>query len=643
MPESIPAPRIIGYLTRGLEPSDTYSRKLWAAVEAEARERGATLLMISAQVLEDPNPMDRAHAAILRLVGPDLIDGALLSNTLTYLLEPERLERFEREWRGVPTVTMSAALRGRPEVRVENARGMRALMRHLIETHGCRRIIHVRGPYPNAEAALREDAWRSELVAAGIEPQPEWLIPGSFDNEGLETIGRDIFDRAGTEFDAVVACNDRAALRVIEDFQAMGCRVPEDYIVCGFDDIESGQHSSPSLTTVRQHVDVMIGLAWDRLDLLLEGNMPEDAGAPATLVVRASCGCPRRRWGPDPFPALSRLPRASGEVMRLITRYETEKDEFQRTVYALHTFIREMTRVTETERLPPVLHEWLPRFGISRFLVLQCSDRLGQVVEHTCRWEPGQLLPDGPSYLSVLTGFPSPPTEVCVLDGGRFALPDWFVPSEPAVLGMFPLVVGDVWHGLAVFELTGQAGLIELALQEQLSSTFDRIATEKRLRQTAALRSFVGEAAHQINTPLGALVSAHGIIQARLSVVADDWLEFVHTLSKNGRALFVRLYSDLWKASRLPLKPAAARAKIKHWSAVLNGLATEPERLAEELARVGFQGSDEQLREYAADPDFARVIGSAARLSDLPNSIAIVGSAAEKIGSYVNQLWKSLR
>jgi DNA-binding LacI/PurR family transcriptional regulator len=618
--------RTIAFLVRGLEPSDTYNRKHWAMVYDLVRAHRSDLLMVAGHVLDDPHPFDRAHAAIFRLLNRGLVDAALLSTTVTYRTSPERLEEFDRELGDLPVVTMSVRVGQRPHVSVDNSPGLADLMRHLITVHGCRRIVHVRGPYPNEEAAHREQVWRSELERAGIVVRPEWLVPGGFEHTALRTIGRDILDRVGTDFDAVVACNDIAAHRVIEDLTKMGYQIPRDFAVCGFDDIEKSRHSLPPLTTVRQPLDEVTKLAWRGIDRLLHRRQFRPALVPTTLVVRASCGCAGE--------AVSHAPRSDSELLGLINGYEQTMERFQASVYDLHNFIRAMNRVTEPEQLVPILHEWLPRLGVGRFAVLRTCGPNGEPREHVCQWN-GQLLPTAPDYFAVLTAEPAMAARV--IPGSQFSLDPWLTKTSPFVFGLFPLVTGDIWYGLAVLELSRSAGLLELTLQEQLASTLDRIAHEKKFRETETLRRYAAEVAEGITAPLDDVTAAHQVLEDRLSKLAEEWMPFVTSLSERGRTLLSRLYDDVSR----PRGKIGGAERRQLWTQALDGLA-EATEVADDLERLGYRGTAEELLELAKSEDLPRIAAFLSRLSELPWSTATLGSSAETIAEYVNTLRRSL-
>jgi LacI family transcriptional regulator len=81
---------------------------------------------------------------------------------------------------------------------------------------------------------------------------------------------------------AMFACNDETALAAMRAAQACGRKVPEDFSVMGFDDIDLSQHVTPSLTTM--HVD-KVGMGRIAVQLLINRVEFPDA-APITAVLR---------------------------------------------------------------------------------------------------------------------------------------------------------------------------------------------------------------------------------------------------------------------------------------------------------------------------------------------------------------------
>ena len=90
--------------------------------------------------------------------------------------------------------------------------------------------------------------------------------------------------------DAVFCFTDELALGAMRVAWERGVRVPEDIALVGFDDVEDGRWSRPSLSTVAPDKAVLAEVAVDRL---LErvggsGGLARSTTTPHALVVRES-------------------------------------------------------------------------------------------------------------------------------------------------------------------------------------------------------------------------------------------------------------------------------------------------------------------------------------------------------------------
>lgn len=94
---------------------------------------------------------------------------------------------------------------------------------------------------------------------------------------------------------ALFAGNDEIALGIIEAARSRGLRVPEDLSVVGFDDTLLARMVSPPLTTVRQPLREMGGIALRTALRLANGERVEShhIELATELVVRSSTGPPR--------------------------------------------------------------------------------------------------------------------------------------------------------------------------------------------------------------------------------------------------------------------------------------------------------------------------------------------------------------
>ena len=84
--------------------------------------------------------------------------------------------------------------------------------------------------------------------------------------------------------------NDLLALGAIRALTRHGRRVPDDVAVVGLDDIEEGQYSTPSLTTVAPDKGEIARTAVDTLMESINGGAatPAEIVVPHRLIVRES-------------------------------------------------------------------------------------------------------------------------------------------------------------------------------------------------------------------------------------------------------------------------------------------------------------------------------------------------------------------
>ena len=172
-------------------------------------------------------------------------------------------------------------------VRVDNAAGMRALTRHLVDAHGLRNLRFV-GPTYDADRRERYDAFRETLRAARL-PVPRRPLGAAGDYRDAIS---DLMNRNALP-DALVCVNDEVALAVMDILRELKIDVPGQVALTGFDGLVAGRLVSPQLTTVRQPMEAMgarvVRLLIDRIEQPEAPSVSECL--PVQLVVRESCGC----------------------------------------------------------------------------------------------------------------------------------------------------------------------------------------------------------------------------------------------------------------------------------------------------------------------------------------------------------------
>jgi LacI family transcriptional regulator len=140
-----------------------------------------------------------------------------------------------------------------------NFAGGLAAARHLLSL-GHRRIAYIGGQPSAAHNQARLHGYRAALESAGVRVPDHYAQPGSFlFQDGI--VAMDALFALPEPPTAVFAGSDETAAGVIEAARTRGLRVPEDLSVVGFDDTQVARYSSPPLTTVRQPLHEMGGVA----------------------------------------------------------------------------------------------------------------------------------------------------------------------------------------------------------------------------------------------------------------------------------------------------------------------------------------------------------------------------------------------
>jgi DNA-binding LacI/PurR family transcriptional regulator len=179
-------------------------------------------------------------------------------------------------------------------VAIDNVAAARDVTAHLVAS-GRRRIAAI-GAQHTAEAAtarLRLAGYRLALGEAGIAvdesliaPAPAWhRAEGAAAMRGLLA--------TGPPPDAVLCFNDTLALGAIRALHDAGLRVPADVAIAGFDDIEDGRYSVPTLTTAAPDKANLARVAVDLLAARLreaDHAPPREETVPHRLHVRESTG-----------------------------------------------------------------------------------------------------------------------------------------------------------------------------------------------------------------------------------------------------------------------------------------------------------------------------------------------------------------
>jgi DNA-binding LacI/PurR family transcriptional regulator len=182
-----------------------------------------------------------------------------------------------------------------PTINVEERSGIVAGLGHLTGL-GHKRIAFVSGRLPG-DNWQREDAY-VEFMRGRFGAVPDGYIqrvPNTL--AGGEAALRVFLQRADTPT-AVATSTDLVAVGVLHAAYNLGCTVPTELSVVGFDDLVLAAHTVPALTTLRMPISEIVAEGVKlAIDLARDPSAPRDPRVKLfepRLVVRQSTAPPRR-------------------------------------------------------------------------------------------------------------------------------------------------------------------------------------------------------------------------------------------------------------------------------------------------------------------------------------------------------------
>ena len=273
--------------------SDDYLTFAFEGVRKRASEANIDVMIFLDYTAYDGTEANEAgEVNILQL--PDLsdFDGVLLlGNTLNNggenVILREKLLKCK-----VPSICLDYALEDINCIRTENISGMRELVEHLITVHDVKDVFWVGGPLDNSESKERYQTLVDTMQAHGLAFDPSKQFEGFWSYAIVEENLPAVLEGLDKLPDVFVCANDSMALATCAALDKAGFRVPEDVLVTGFDNLESGNHFSPILTSVDRGWETRSYQAVGSLIELMDGG-PDfvDRVYNSTFDKGESCGC----------------------------------------------------------------------------------------------------------------------------------------------------------------------------------------------------------------------------------------------------------------------------------------------------------------------------------------------------------------
>lgn len=273
--------------------SDDYCKMYLTEIQDACRDAGADLTVFAGGSLSDPHTFEYQMNTVYNYLNRYNVDALiLLAGTLSNYASEPQLADFYSFVAGLPIVSVSIAIPGKPSILVDNKRAFRDAILHVVNVHGRNRLAFICGHECNLEARERFEVYRATLEEAGLPYDPALVCQGDFTPHSGSKAIVTLIDERKVDFDALVGANDSMALAAMQALNARGIAVPQDVSVVGFDDLLQSVYASPPLTTIRQPYRLQARKAVDLALKGITGTVPPISESLASeLIIRSSCGC----------------------------------------------------------------------------------------------------------------------------------------------------------------------------------------------------------------------------------------------------------------------------------------------------------------------------------------------------------------
>jgi LacI family transcriptional regulator len=279
------------------EVSEGYATAVLSGIEQQLLEEDYFYLVVSHH---HRNELIEKYQQLLMARS---IEGLIAVDTLL----PEKLQ--------VSTVTVSGhhEPEGITNIVLNHGKAAILALEHLKKL-GHKRIAFIKGQRFSSDTAARWNAIQSAASRLSLPISPALItqLEGDLPTHEPGYIATQKLLATGHRFTALFSFNDISAIGAIRALREAGLGVPEDVSVVGFDDVQSAAYQNPALTTVRQPLQKMGGLAAktvlqmikDNNETAAKGQRPGRLIVDPELVVRDSTA----------RPALARTIRSSAKA-----------------------------------------------------------------------------------------------------------------------------------------------------------------------------------------------------------------------------------------------------------------------------------------------------------------------------------------
>lgn len=226
---------------------------------------------------------------------PDLnsFDGVVFDCTNTTNLDEIQYMVRKLQSVNVPVVSIGYKVDGFYYVGNDNKRLFRKIMDHMYYAHGCKSFVFAGGPPYHYENRMRFEAFKEALSDYGIPLTADMYMFGDFDYQTGVRYMSDWHESKKPLPDVFLCANDNIAAGLCATAEVLGYKVPQDFKVTGFDNLDKAAYFNPQITTVDNNRGNIGRNALEIFKALWNGTGDaSDKYLDSEFIPAESCGCP---------------------------------------------------------------------------------------------------------------------------------------------------------------------------------------------------------------------------------------------------------------------------------------------------------------------------------------------------------------
>lgn len=285
-------PKLIGVCLSTIQDEDRFH--FIKALNKYAVSSGYRLLIFNActDLYEDNNSNYKGEGAVYKLIPYKKLSALIVMSNFIYDKIVVRHIVEAAQANGVPVISIDKEIDGCLNMAFSYADTFERICRHVIETHGARKIYMIAGLKGNSFSDERIDAFRRALESNGMEFEEDNVGYGNFwEGPTTDLLNQWFVTEHRSIPDAIICANDSMAVVASNYIQRLGFSVPEDCIITGFDGTLQAEYHLPHITTCRQNYDEMGRRITDTIMRLERGEQCSGATVDFNVKLSQSCGC----------------------------------------------------------------------------------------------------------------------------------------------------------------------------------------------------------------------------------------------------------------------------------------------------------------------------------------------------------------